>query len=308
MSATGVLGVDIGGSKVAVGFVERDGGIRDATVTRHHARHEDELLAVLRGAIEKVLRRSGQHGLSAVGLACAGTVNQAEGTVIDSPNLPLADTPLRRYVEEMFAVPVALDNDVNAALVAEHELGAARGVCHAVMLTIGTGLGGALLLDGRIYRGAQGAAGEIGHTVVDSHGETCRCGRRGCLEAYVAAPAVERIGFRTVGLFERGAFTGELIGDLARQGSAAAREALNELGFWLGVGITNLTNLLNPEVVIIGGGISQLGDLLLEPARVVVRESAMRPGRDLVRIVQAQLGPDAGLVGAGLLAWQECNL
>lgn len=306
MTAT-VLGVDIGGTKVALGRVNRDGRILGEVHSYNHGvRHEDELLAVLRARIGRMLGRS-KNGdaqpVKAIGVACAGTVNQGAGVVVQSPNLPLVDTKLRAFVENEFGLPTTLENDVNAALWAERKLGAARGVKHALMLTLGTGLGGALLLDGRLYRGAQGAAGEVGHIIVDQYGESCRCGLRGCLEAYVAAPAFERIGFRTVGLFERGAFTGELIGRLAVEGSAAAKQALDEIGSWLGVGISNLTNILNPEVVIVGGGLSQLGDLLLEPARKTVREYALRPGRDLVRIVQAELGPAAGMVGAALLVW-----
>lgn len=295
------VGVDIGGSKIAAAWVDEDGLIDRAVVTKHHARHEDELLPVLLQTIRKVVQGAGSEA-PAIGLACAGTVDHAKGLVVHSPNLPLADTPLRRHVEEVFGSPVVLENDVNAALVAEYRLGAARGFQHAVMITLGTGIGGALLLDGRIYRGAQGAAGEIGHTVVDRHGEPCRCGRRGCLEAYVGAGAFERIGFRTVGLFERGAFTGELIGRLAREGSAAALEALDDLGQWLGVGLANITNIFNPEVIVIGGGLAELDELLLAPARAELERSAMRPGRDLVRVVKAELGPNAGMVGAGLLA------
>lgn len=303
------LGVDIGGTKVAVGLVDRHGRVQGPIRShRHNARHEDELLRTLRERIGRVVRDAVADSageIVALGVACAGTVDQASGTVIHSPNLPLQDTALKAFLEAEFGMPVVVENDVNAALWAESQLGAARGVRHAVMLTLGTGLGGALLLDGRIYRGAQGAAGEIGHTIVDRHGELCRCGVRGCLEAYVAAPAFERIGFRTVGLYERGAFDGELIGKLAKEGSTAAHLALDELGYWLGVGISNLTNILNPELVIVGGGLSNLGDLLLEPARKVVRECALRPGRDLVRVVQAELGQDAGLIGGGLLAWEN---
>ncbi len=305
-----VLGVDIGGTKVAVGVIDADGRVHGAVDSYiYTARHEEEMLSVLRSRIGRGLKRAKAghgDGVRAIGIACAGTVDQRAGVIIDSPNLPLSDTALKGILEAEFGVPVVLENDVNAALWAESRLGAARNLRHVVMLTLGTGLGGALLLDGHIYRGAQGAAGEIGHTIVDPHGERCRCGVRGCLEAYVAAPAFERIGFRTVGLFERGAFTGELIGKLADEGSAAALQALDELGFWLGVGIANVTNLLNPELVIVGGGLSRLGDRLLEPARRVVRECALRPGRDLVRVVQAELGPDAGMVGAGLLACEEC--
>lgn len=306
-----VLGVDIGGTKIAVGLVDADGRVHgEVDSYKYSARHEEELLTVLRTRIRRGLKSmvavgTGADRVRAVGAACAGTVDRVAGVVIDSPNLPLSDTALKDFIEGEFGIPTVVENDVNAALWAESKLGAARGLKHVVMLTLGTGLGGALLLDGRLYRGAQGAAGEIGHTIVDPHGERCRCGVRGCLEAYVAAPAFERIGFRTVGLFERGAFTGELIGRLADEGSAAALRALDELGFWLGVGIVNVTNLLNPELVIVGGGLSRLGDRLLEPARRVIRECALRPGRDLVRVVEAELGADAGMIGAGLLAWER---
>lgn len=242
---------------------------------------------------------------AALCVACAGVVDPAAGKVVASPNLPLRDVPLASLLEAGLGRPVLLENDANAALFAESRLGAARGARNAAMLTLGTGVGGAILLNGEIYRGSHGGAGEIGHMIVDAHGDPCKCGGQGCLEAYVGAPGFERIGFRTVGLFERGAFTSEHIGRLAQEGSAAAQRSLEALGWWLGVGISNLVSLLDPEVVVVGGGIGSLGELLLEPARRVVRAHPLPPGRDRVRVEQAQLGGGAGAVGAALLAWRS---
>lgn len=300
-----VLGVDVGGTKVATAFVAADatvvGGVRER---RHGARDRDGLVAAIALSVRKA-QTAAPGPVLGVGLACAGTVDRETGTVVASPNLPLKDDPLAPLVEQAVGLPVVLDNDVNAALMAEARLGAARGARNAVMITLGTGVGGALLIEGKIHRGAHGGAGEIGHMIVDAHGDPCRCGGKGCLEAYVAAPGFERIGFRTVGLFERGAFTGELIGRLAEEGSAAAKQSLETIGWWLGVGISNVVSLLDPEVVIVGGGLGSLGEMLLDPARRMVRRHPLPPARDLVRVEQAELGTGAGAIGAGLLAWER---
>ena len=224
--------------------------------------------------------------------------------MVTSPNLPLRQAPLVDMLQKRLDLPVTIENDANAAAIAEHRVGAAVGMHHVVVLTLGTGIGGALILDGKLYRGAHGGAGEIGHTVVEADGETCKCGRRGCWEQYASGTGLARVGFRTVGLFEQGAFSGEAVGALAKQNFAAATTALNEVGFWLGLGIANVVNIFDPEMVVVGGGLGELGELLLAPAREVLK-GALPPGRDLVKVVSAALGADAGLIGAGLLAWEE---
>jgi len=300
-----MLGVDIGGSKVAAGLVGRDGGlVGDAVVRPVVTRETSAFLEDLLVTIKKA-RKGAAEDVTAIGLACAGTVDQKEGVVVTSPHLPIRSFPLARRVAAATGLPVTLDNDANAAVWAESQVGVAAGLRHVIMLTLGSGVGGGMLLDGRVYRGANGAAGELGHVLFEAHGEECRCGARGCLETFLSAKAVERIAFRTVGLFERGAFTGEALGPLARDGELSARTALNEYGWWLGIACANLANMFDPEMIVVGGGLGELGDLILEPARKAMAERALPPACDRVRLAQAGLGGLAGMVGAGLFAWEE---
>src|SRR5207244_96641 len=217
-------------------------------------------------------------------------------------------------MEERLALPVYVDNDSNTAMLAEHRAGAARGALHAAMLTLGTGIGGGLVLGGRLYRGAHGGAAELGHVVVDINGPPCQggCPGRGCLEVMASGTAIGREGAAaaerepgsTLGKELRAGreITGALVTELAHDGDETARRVLELIGERLGVGITSIVNALNPEVVVIGGGAIAGGELLLEPARRVVAERALAPSRDQVRIVPAHFGDEAGLLGAGTLA------
>ncbi len=212
---------------------------------------------------------------------------------------------------------MAVDNDGNAAAVAEHLHGSARGHRHAVVLTIGTGIGGGLVLDGRLYRGAQGAAAELGHVVIAEDGPACpgRCPGRGCLESLASGSALGREGAQIAeerpdsGLGRAAAegreVTGALITELAHDGDLAAVEALRRVGAHLGTGIAGFVNVFNPEVVVVGGGVMAAGDLLLDPARDVVAERALAPARDLVRVVPARFGAEAGMIGAAALGWEH---
>jgi glucokinase len=215
---------------------------------------------------------------------------------------------------ERLGLPVFVDNDANLAVLAEHRRGAAAGCSEAVMLTIGTGIGGGLVLRGQVYRGAEGSAAELGHTVVDINGPRCQgnCPNYGCIEVMASGTALareavriaaERTGSALAAAAADGqALAGPVVTELAYDGDAAALEVLELIGTRLGVAITSLVNTFNPEVVVIGGGVMAAGDLLLEPARAVVAERAMPPGRDLVRIVTAAFGVEAGMVGAGAFA------
>jgi glucokinase len=258
-----------------------------------------------------------------IGLGCAGTVDWDRGTVVMSPRLPLHDTPVRARLAAATGLPTVLDNDANVAALAETRVGAARGSRHVVMLTLGTGVGGGLVLDGRVYRGATGSAAELGHMRVASDGESCNCGGTGCLEAYASGRALERIARRTVrergadtrdsagyaaalaDLEARGRLTGETVGALALQGDRAAEDAVREVAGWLGVGLTSLANAFNPEVIVVGGGLVALGELLLAPAREVLARCGLSPNREIARVVPAALGNEAGLVGAAVLAWEH---
>src|SRR6266536_4144221 len=294
-----VIGVDLGGTKILAGVVERDGTILRESQRPTPLSSQDDLLAALDEVVEQLL---GDGEVTALGFGIPSQIDQIRGTVVSSVNLPLAGLDFRDRMRERFGLPVGIDNDANAATIAEWQVGAGRGTRHMVMLTLGTGIGGGLILDGRPYRGSVGAAAELGHIVIQHDGPPCQgvCTGRGHLEVLASGTAA-------------GKFARELLGpeanayDLVRKaqdGDVAAVEALAEIGRKLGSGIGSLVNIFNPELVVIGGGFAAAGDLVLDPAREVMRREALEPARDLVRIVHAELGPEAGLVGAALVAFE----
>jgi glucokinase len=217
-------------------------------------------------------------------------------------HVPLADFDFRDHAAERFSIPVALDNDGNAAAIAEWRIGAGKGSDHMIMLTLGTGVGGGLILDGKPYRGFVGAGAEIGHMVLEYGGEPCSgsCTGHGHFEQVSSGRAADR---KAVELLGPDATGRELVG-AAREGNQEALEAVREIGRKLGAALGSLVNIFNPEVIVIGGGFSQARDLFLEPALETMKVEALAPGRDLVRVVPALLGPDAGLVGAGFVGFE----
>jgi glucokinase len=315
---TSVLGIDVGGTKVAMGPVDRDGKELAPTLVEP-TRTEDQasFLAGLEESLRRALTVFARFEPRAFGLACAGTIDSERGVVVASPNLPLEDAPLSFALEEALGLPVVLENDVNAAVRAEATIGAAAGLRDVVMLTLGTGVGGGLWLGGRVYRGANGGAAELGHVIVRAGGLPCPCGSRGCLEVYTSGRALVRYAAARTGdakadpsgeltaLQEQGRLTGGAVSRLAMAGDKAALDAVSELARWLGVGLVNMTNAFDPEMIVVGGGVGVLGELLLTPARELVRKLAIPPGRDSVRIAGARLGNRAGLVGGALTAWQR---
>ena len=311
MSAPQVIAVDLGGTKLAAGLVDRDGAVARRAVEPTDRSGEEALLAQL----ERVIDDLQDDGLAALGVGVPSTIDQRSGRAVASVNIPLAGVDLRERLQHRFRVPVLIENDGNAAAVAEHRLGAGRGARHVVVLTLGTGVGGGLILDDRLYRGAVGAAGELGHITLDLDGPPCQgtCPGRGHLEAMASGLAADKLADRAAaehpdGDLGRAAAAGRevdsrLLVELASAGPGDARDVLEHVGFHLGVGISDLVNVFNPEIVVVGGGFAEAGELLLAPARSVVADRALLPARDVVRIVEAELGPDAGLIGAGLVAF-----
>ena len=311
MSAPQVIAVDLGGTKLAAGLVDRDGAVARRAVEPTDRSGEEALLAQL----ERVIDDLQDDGLAALGVGVPSTIDQRSGRAVASVNIPLAGVDLRERLQHRFRVPVLIENDGNAAAVAEHRLGAGRGARHVVILTLGTGVGGGLILDDRLYRGAVGAAGELGHITLDLDGPPCQgtCPGRGHLEAMASGLAADKLADRAAaehpdGDLGRAAAAGRevdsrLLVELASAGPGDARDVLEHVGFHLGVGISDLVNVFNPEIVVVGGGFAEAGELLLAPARSVVADRALLPARDVVRIVEAELGPDAGLIGAGLVAF-----
>jgi glucokinase len=290
-----VIGVDLGGTRIRAGLVEADGTIVASEERPTPLRSQDELLAALEAAVQSF----GEP--AAIGFGIPSTLDR--GRVVGSVNVPLADVDLGGRMRARLGVPVAVDNDANAATIAEWRVGAARGATDVVMLTLGTGCGGGLILDGRPYRGALGAAGELGHMVLEHDGRPCQgaCTGRGHLEAYVSGLAAAVAAREAFGP-DADAPT---VVERADAGDAAAKAILNEIGRRLGSALGSIVNAFNPEVIVIGGGFGvAAGEHLLGPARELLAREALLPGRDLVRVVPAELGPLAGVVGAGLVAFE----
>jgi glucokinase len=310
-----VVAVDLGGTKLLTGVVDREGTVVKRTVRPTDLSSEQALLAELEEAVEEV----GRDGVDALGVGIPSLIDQRVGRAVSSVNIPLADVNLRDHLAARFGVPVMIENDANAAALAEHRFGAGRGARHMIMLTLGTGIGGGLILDGRLYRGAIGAAGELGHITLDLDGPPCQgtCPGQGHLEALASGTAADALAARIaaerpdgdLGLASRSgrAVDARVAVELALQGPGDAREVLGRIGTYLGVGIASYVNVFNPEVVVIGGGFARAGDLLFEPARRVVAERALAPGREHVRIVPAVLGVEAGLIGAGLVGYEALD-
>ena len=310
-----VIGIDAGGTKLL-------GGVVDQGLVVHHRVHRiwrgsdrAETLDIFVGAVEEV--RAAAADVAAVGFGIPALVDWEAGVSRWSTHLPLEDVRFRDIMSERLGLPVVVDNDANAALLAEARAGAAQNVAHAVMVALGTGIGSGLLLDGKVYRGARGFGPEIGHMVVDLHGPDCQgaCPGRGCLEVLASGSRIGRDGVDAArahpdsALGRRAAagreITGGIVTELAHQGDPVAREVLAEVGRRLGYGLVGVVNVFNPELVVLGGGALAAGDLLLVPAREVVAERAMPPMRDLVRIVPAHFGAEAGMLGAALLAFDQ---
>jgi glucokinase len=289
------IGLDVGGTKIAAGLVDGQGRIERRVERPTPTESQDELLAALDEIVEELLVEE----VAAIGFGMPSTIDQRAGRVVSSVHVPVGDFDFRERMTERFALTVALDNDANAAAIAEWKVGAGRGSTHMIMLTLGTGVGGGLILDGKPYRGFVGAGAEIGHMVLEYGGEPCtgNCNGHGHLEQVASGGAADRAAKRILGPGMTGR---ELVG-AAREGNEEAREAIGEIGRKLGAAIGSLVNIFDPQLVVLGGGFSQARDLFLEPALEAMREEALPPGRDLVRVVPALLGPDAGLVGAAFV-------
>jgi glucokinase len=301
LTAQQVIGLDVGGTKILAGVLDRGGQVDRAGERPTPTESQDEFLAALDDAVEEL---RGDE-VAALGFGLPSTIDQAAGRAVSSVHIPLFDLDFRERMTERFGLPVAMDNDGNAAAIAEWQVGAGRGARNMVMLTLGTGIGGGLVLDGKPFRGATGAGAELGHIVLEFGGPPCGhgCDGHGHFEALASGSAADAEAVR---LFGTGA-TGENLVSRARAGDTTARAAMAELGQRLGAGIASLINVFEPELVVLGGGFASARDLLLGPAQEVIAVEALRPGRTEVRIVPAELGTLAGLVGAGLIAFEALD-
>jgi glucokinase len=310
-----VLGIDIGGTNLVVGSVAEDGSVLHAMASEPtHAEAGatavvDRLVALAERAIARTRREVPGAQIAGVGVGAPGPLDTRSGVVLLTPNLGWVNMPLRKIIHDRLGLPAALDNDANCAVLGEWWVGAARGARHAIGITIGTGIGGGLVLDGKLYHGASDVAGEIGHTTIDTQGRRCKCGNYGCLEAYASGP---NIAMRAIEAAEAGAETslsrlvdGDLrkisaqtVYEAARAGDELALEVVNDTAKFLGIGIANLLNIFNPEVVVVCGGVTLAGDHLFVPLRREVARRAFRPAVQACRIVPGELINTAGVYGA----------
>jgi glucokinase len=307
------VGVDIGGTKVAAGVVDTAGRVLARARRRTPSQDPKAVEATICEVVDIL---QADHEIVAVGIGAAGFVDADRARVLFAPHLAWRNEPLRDAVSAAVGLPVVVENDANAAAWAEWRFGSGRGEDLLVCVTLGTGIGGGIVSDGAVQRGRWGMAGEFGHMVVVPDGHRCECGNRGCLEQYasgnvlgrearemaranspVIVPLVERVGG------DIDALVGPVVTEAARDGDPVAIELFEEVGRWLGIGLANLAAALDPGVFVIGGGVSDAGELLLRPARESFRRTLTGRGfRPEPRIVKAALGPEAGLVGAADLA------
>ncbi|PPK95284.1 glucokinase [Kineococcus xinjiangensis] len=312
------VGVDIGGTKIAAGVVDEQGALLATTRRETPAKAAADIQAAVADAVAEL---SAAHPISAVGVAAAGFVDASRSTVVFAPNLAWRDEPLRAGLEQRLGLPVVVENDANAAAWGEYRFGGAVGddgrlADDVLLLTVGTGLGGGIIAGGRLQRGDNGAAAEVGHARAVPGGHLCGCGNRGCWEQYVSGSALVREARALASAGAPGttallaaadghpeAITGPVVTRLAAEGDPTSLRLLADLGRWLGEAVASFVAILDPEVIVIGGGVSAAGDLLLQPARESYAANLSGRGfREPAPLRLAKLGNDAGIIGAADLA------
>ena len=313
-----IVGVDLGGTNIVVGAMSADGkqhfAMRSIPTSAESGAEgvADRIVGLIEGVVLDTLAEtnSSRRDVIGVGVGAPGPLDREKGLVVVAPNLGWKNFPLRDRISERLRLPVTLDNDANCATVGEWWQGAARGGTNVVGMTIGTGIGGGVIIEGKLFHGASDVAGEIGHTTIDLNGRHCKCGNYGCLEAYASGPAIATrarevlVREETASLLpslvggKLDSITAETVYKAAQQGDAVASEIVRDTARYLGAGIANLLNILNADVVVVAGGVTQAGDALFVPLRAEVRRRAFRPAVDATRIVAGELPGTAGVVGA----------
>lgn len=319
-----IVGVDLGGTNIVVGLLPVAGGevLGLHTLPTDSGRGPkfvvDRIVQMVESSIGEVLAQHGgaREQVAGVGIGSPGPLDRATGTVINTPNLGWRNFPLRDLISNAVNLPATLDNDANCATYGEWWLGAGKDADSLVGLTLGTGIGGGIVLNGELYHGASDVAGEIGHMTIDSTGRRCNCGNYGCLEAYASGPA---IAARAVEGIEAGAetvltemvdhhlheITAATVYEAVVQGDAYATDVMKDTARFLGIGVANILNILNPDMVVIAGGVTRAGEHLFAPLRAEVRKRAFRSAQERCQIVSAQLPGTAGVVGAAAVFKRE---
>ncbi len=301
------IGLDVGGTKIAGAVVDPTGAVLMELVEPTPEESDAEAVtAVLLSLIERL---RAEHDVAAIGVGAAGIVEWPVGRLLWAPNNAYHDWPVREQLEKATNLPVVVDNDANVAALAEARLG--EPYPNMVLVTVGTGIGGGLVMNGEIYRGPTGLGAELGHIILNPDGPRCGCGNHGCFEAFASGTALTRMGRDaaaddpdgTIARLGAGDVTGQTVTQAVREGDETAKALFARLGRWLGVGIASLANIFELDAVVVGGGLVETGELLLAPARAAAREFAYAPSaRGIAPVVAATFGADAGKIGAALLA------
>ncbi|MBN1351547.1 ROK family protein [candidate division KSB1 bacterium] len=305
------IGLDLGGTNLKYALGNKHGEVL-VKLTRPSQASEslEKILHNMFAAVEKLLEiaKLEKFNVISIGVGSPGSIDFENGRVIgEVPNLKgWTDVPIREILQERFRLPVWTDNDANMVAIAEARVGAGKGFRNLVFITVGTGIGGGIIIDGKLYRGASFNAAEIGHTSIIMHGKRCKCGNIGCLEMYASAPAIVKLYMEKLNQenvdFDEDIISTELIFERVKERDVIATETLDEACEALGAGLANVVNLINPEAIIIGGGVSEAGESFLGRVRKVVFDRALPAALPGLRIIKAELGNDAGIVGAILLA------
>jgi len=308
-----LLAIDLGGSKIVTALVSPKGEIIAREYTPTLAEEGTEaVIGRMVTAIDSVISKADlpRSSFSNIVIASAGAIDPEKGIVTASPNLPgWRDVPLKEIMQKATGLEAFLINDASAAALGEHYFGVGRGVNNLIYITVSTGIGGGIIIDGKLYSGVSGSAGEIGHTTIDINGPRCNCGNIGCLEVLASGTAVAKEAQRLIAqgaktmltkLAEGEAqnITAQTVAAAAQKGDALALAIISKAATYLGIGLVNLVNIFNPEMIIVGGGMTHMGDMLLDPARKVVAERAFQLPAQRVRIVPSQLGDNAAVLGA----------
>ncbi|MDA8229603.1 MAG: ROK family protein [Desulfitobacterium hafniense] len=315
------IGIDLGGTKLLAALVDEQGNI---------VSHKQQLTDVSGGkeAVISQIARSVKDFMSEpwvkdkvknLGISAAGPVDPLHGRLVQGTNFGWNDAPLKSIFEDMFQIPVCVENDANAAAIAEHRIGAGKGSTDMVYVTISTGIGGGLILGGQLYRGATFAAGEIGHIVVETEGPLCNCGGMGCVESLASGPATARRAVARIMRDERSSIS-ELVGgqlervsaetvyQAAANGDQLAREVVYQSGKYIGIALASVVNILNPQVIVVGGGVSKAGDLLFKPLLENLTCRVMKAQRNSVQVIPAKFGNFSAVLGAALLSTLDVNV
>ncbi len=317
-----VIGIDIGGTKIAAGLIDRQGHfLARALSYAHTGCSPDEVVEAVAQVADSLLKDAGvtQSQIEGVGAGCAGHINFDSGVVLANSNLPGWNKyPLRETLKESLGLPVVLDNDANCAAWGEFCFGAGRGSRHMCYVTMSTGFGMGIIINGKLYRGATGTAGEIGHTIVHPDGPLCTCGKRGCIMSYACGMALDRMARECL---VRGEDTplknicgdcpphvrAEEIAEAARQGDEVALRLIATAGKYFGIGLSTIVEVLNPDTIVIGGGLAHIGPLLLDPCIQTLNQNIQPVLVDSAQIVMSTLWNDAGVLGAGALLWDQSS-